>query len=120
MLITVGFPGGDFALEQGLGRNPLIQTLTRQDSQFGFHHIEPTAVLGRVMKLDALDQAPGFDRCKGFIEGRGRVNIQVVHDQPNAFGVREVNIDQFFHAQGEVQFRTAVGDDDMPPARQRL
>jgi hypothetical protein len=48
------------------------------------------------------------------------VNIQVVHHQPNTFGLGEVDIDQFFHARRKVQFGAALGDDDMSPARQGL
>lgn len=77
-------------------------------------------MFGRVMKLNALGQTARFGWRKSFIECGGRVNIQIVHDQPNAFGVREVNVGQFFHARREVQFCTAFGDDHMAPPRQGL
>jgi hypothetical protein len=66
--IAVVLPGGDF-LDEGLFVGDLaVEALGRQDAKFGFGQIEPTAVLWGVVPFEALDQAPGFGRGKGFVE----------------------------------------------------
>ena len=54
--VPVVLPGGDF-LDQGLlvGDAP-VETLGRQDAEFGFSHIQPASVLGRVVPLEPLDE----------------------------------------------------------------
>ena len=66
--VTVALPGGDF-LDEGLFvGNPAVEALGRQDAEFGFGQIEPTAVLWGVVPFEALDQAPGFGGRKGLVE----------------------------------------------------
>jgi len=58
--IAVVLPSSDF-LDEGLFvGNPAIEALGRQDAEFGFRQIEPTAVLWGVVPFEALDQVPGF------------------------------------------------------------
>jgi hypothetical protein len=61
VLIAVAFPSGNF-LDQSLlvGDTP-IETLTRQDAEFGLCHIQPAAMLRRVVPLEPLDEPP----CRG-------------------------------------------------------
>ena len=57
--------------------SPMRQTGTRQNGEFHLGHIEPTAVLGRVVKFQPLGVASLLWR-EGFIE-RGRfVRIEIV------------------------------------------
>jgi hypothetical protein len=44
-----------------------IETLNRQNAEFGFSHIPPTAVFGRVAPLEALDQPACLSCGKGFV-----------------------------------------------------
>ena len=54
--ISVVFPSGDF-LDEGLFVwDAAIETLSGEDTEFGFREIEPTAVLRRVVPFEALDQ----------------------------------------------------------------
>jgi hypothetical protein len=54
------FPSGDF-LDEGLFvGDAAVETLSGEDTEFGFRQIEPTAVLGRVVPFEALDQSSGF------------------------------------------------------------
>ena len=41
---------------------PLAEATARQDAELDFRHIEPTAVLGRVVKLQTLRNAPSLCR----------------------------------------------------------
>ena len=55
--------------------------MARQHAQLAFGDVEPTAVLGRMMNLEALDQTPGFLRRKDFVEGCDRMGVEIVADQ---------------------------------------
>jgi hypothetical protein len=55
MSIAVVFPGGDFVDEGLFVGDAAIETLSGEDAEFGFRQIKPTAVLGRVVPLEALD-----------------------------------------------------------------
>jgi hypothetical protein len=48
--------------------DPPIETLARQDTEFRLGHIQPTAVLGRVVPLEPLDEATCLGGWKGLIE----------------------------------------------------
>ena len=86
--IAVLLPSSDF-LDEGLFvGNPAIEALGRQDAEFGFRQIEPTAVLWGVVPFEALDQAPGFDGRKGFVECSLAVDAEIVLDQNDGLGVR--------------------------------
>lgn len=54
------FPGSGF-LPEGLliGKAP-IQTLLSQRRQFNLGHVQPTAMFGRIVQFQPLDQAPRF------------------------------------------------------------
>jgi hypothetical protein len=58
VLVAVVLPCVDFVGEDLLVGDAAIQTLRRERAEFGLGHVEPTAVLGRVVPLEALDE-PG-------------------------------------------------------------
>ena len=55
-LVAVVVPCGDFAGEDLLVGDAAIQTLRGENAEFGFGQVEPTAVLGRVVPFEALDE----------------------------------------------------------------
>ena len=59
VLVAVVLPSGDFVGEHFLIGDTAIQTLRRENAEFGFGHIEPTAVLGRVVPLCAAENYGG-------------------------------------------------------------
>ncbi len=65
MLVAVVLPCADFVGEDFLVGDAAMQTLRRQHGEFGFGHVEPTAVLGRVMPFEALDEPARLGRGKG-------------------------------------------------------
>ena len=67
-LVAVVLPCGDFAGEDLLVGGAAIQTLRGENAEFGFGQIEPTAVLGRVVPFEALDEPARPGRGKGLIE----------------------------------------------------
>src|ERR1022692_417309 len=68
VLIPGAYAGGDF-LDQGLlVSDPPIETLRRQHAEFGFGHIQPTAVFGCVVPLEPLDEPACLGGREGFVE----------------------------------------------------
>jgi glc operon protein GlcG len=65
VLVAVVLPCGDFVGEDLLVGDAAIQTLRRENAAFGFGHVEPAAVLGRVVPFEALDEPAGLGRGKG-------------------------------------------------------
>jgi hypothetical protein len=45
-----------------------VQALGHENAEFGFGHVEPATVLGRVMPFEALDEPAGFRSGEGFVE----------------------------------------------------
>ena len=58
-----------------------IQTLTAQDAQFGFGHVQPTAVFGCVVNLQSLREGSRGRGIERLVQTPGGVCIQIVHHQ---------------------------------------
>src|SRR5512134_4100009 len=58
--IALGLPSRDLAGERLLVGDAPVQALAVEHRELQFGHIEPTAVLGRGVKLKPLEQAPCF------------------------------------------------------------
>ena len=92
VFVAIFSPGRDF-FDQGLEVwNAAIKALVREDGEFGFGHIQPAAVLGRVMPLEASGEAPGLGGREGFVERSGFVSVQIILHQHDFFGLRKVRI----------------------------
>ena len=68
--ISIVLPSRDFVDEGLFVRDAAIEALGRKDAEFGFRHIEPTAVLWRVVPFEPFDQPPCFGGGKSFVERR--------------------------------------------------
>jgi len=66
--IAIVLPGSDFVDEGLFVGDAAIEALGREDAEFRLGQIEPTAMPWSVVPFEALDQAPGFDGRKGFVE----------------------------------------------------
>ena len=60
--IAAQFPGGGFVDQSLLVGDAAIETLGREDGEFGFGHVEPASVLGRVAPFEPSDEAARFRR----------------------------------------------------------
>src|SRR5271167_1528459 len=54
MLVAMILPSANLSLEGLLVGNAAAQALCRQNGEFGFGHVEPTSMLGRVMPFEPL------------------------------------------------------------------
>ena len=119
-LVAWAFPGGDF-LPQGVDRrNAVIQTLAGEYGQLVLGPIEPTAVLGDVVKFQLAGDPAGFVRRKGAVQGCRGMGVPVVHHQPDAFRRGNVLLDQQPHWSGKVRFGALLRDVDVTPTAQGL
>ena len=119
-LVAWAFPGGDF-LAQGVDRrNAAIQTLASEHGQLALGHIEPTAMLGGVVQLELASDPPGFVRGQNPVQGGGGMGIEVIQDQSDALGGREVVIDQQAHLLSKILLGPPVRDVDVTPTAQGL
>ena len=49
--IAGGFDRGEFVDKRCFSRNTALQALARKDTQFDFGHVQPTPVLGGIVKF---------------------------------------------------------------------
>ena len=87
-----------------------------EDAEFGFGKIKPAAVLGRVVPFEALDQPSGYGGRECLVERRLAVNIEIVLDQHDRLGEREVDIGQILEHVAIVDGGMAICYLDMAPA----
>ena len=59
VVIACRLPGCHFLTQLGNMRNAAIQTLLGEDSEFTFGHIEPTAMLRRIVKFQLPRESAG-------------------------------------------------------------
>ncbi len=85
-------PRVNFTTEDGHVGDSAVETLLLEDAQFGLGHVEPTAVFGCIVELEAFHQATCFIGGKGLVEGSGLVGIEVVVDQYDFVGLGKVHI----------------------------
>jgi hypothetical protein len=116
MLIAFSLPSIDLLLQGFTIWNPAIQTLCRKNREFTLGHVEPTSMLGCVMKLQLASDPVCFGGRKCFLErGRG-MRIEIIHHQPDPIRLGKINVDQQVHLLGKVLFGAARGDIDLAPS----
>ena len=68
------------------------------------------------MELDAPQDAPCLSRFKGFVEGSGRMGVEVVLHDADVVRMRIDRIDQPANALSVVDLGAVIGHFDMAPA----
>lgn len=86
--------GSDFGFQRCLVRDAAGQALSAAHAEFAFRDIQPRPVFGRVMPFEAIGDAFGFGRWKGFIERCAPMGVQVVLNQIDLIDLWEVNVRQ--------------------------
>ena len=92
MGIAVSLPCGDVVDEDLLVGDAAVEALRRENGEFGFRHIEPTAVLWRVMPFEPLDEPSCFICRKSLLQRCGFVGVEIVLHQNDLLGIREVTV----------------------------
>jgi hypothetical protein len=86
-----------------------------QDTAFDFGPVEPGAVLGRVVKLEPLEQTPCFFRRKGCIKGGGSVRVPIVQHHRDPFRGGVVPLGEFAHRHRPIGAGAPLRDLDLAP-----
>nr|WP_041946197.1 hypothetical protein [Variovorax paradoxus] len=82
--VSICLPGIDFASQELLAGEVAVQALAREDADLDFCHVEPTCVLGRVVKAHPAQQRVGRAHSQHIVEAFPEVNVQVVQHEVNA------------------------------------
>ncbi len=112
-------PGGDLLLERDVIGDAPVQALPAEHAEFDFRHVQPTAVFGRMVQFQPIQDVPGFFGREGLVQGTGRVRVEVVADQTDLGCGGKVLIHQVVHGVGPVQAGAVLRHRNMAPARQR-
>ena len=83
LCIAFAFPCGDLGGQLVLVIQPAIQALAIHNANFRLRHVQPTAVFGRGMKRDLIQEASSLLGRKCFVQARAIVCVQIVRDQTN-------------------------------------
>ena len=75
------FHGLDLPAERFLVGETLSEATAGEDAELDLRHIEPAAMLGRVVKLQPLGDALSLWERKGLVQRRHPVGIQAIQDQ---------------------------------------
>ena len=81
LLVAIGLPSVDFALQKVYAGDSTIQALATEDADFDLGHVEPTGVLGRVVKAHAAQPFAGRLAAQHIVEALPEVRIQVVQHE---------------------------------------
>jgi len=119
-LVARAFPGSNLFAQDLDTRDTTIEALTGQHGQLTLGHIEPTAVLGGVVKLEFADDPTRFSRRQNAVQGGRGMGIEVIQDQANPFGGWEVLIHQQAYLLSKIWFRPLWSDIDVAPSAQGL
>jgi hypothetical protein len=90
LCVSSFLPGVDLGLQQLSTGDASIQTLPAEDADFDFRHVQPTRMLGRVVKMHSAQELCRRALAQHVLEGLPEVGVQVVQDQVDAtrLGIR--------------------------------
>ena len=118
--VALGLVGSDLALQSvSVGVSP-FETGSAQHAELDFRHVQPTGVFGRMVKLQPFHDASGFRWCKGLVQRRHAVSVQIVEDHADHWGMGIGHIHHPAHLVGEVLHSTSFRDGQVAPAGQGL
>ena len=104
----------------GLGvAGPAPRFRSRPSLRQAQDRIQPTALLGRVVNLQPLGDAPRFGWPKRLVQRGRMLGVQVVHHQHNPVFVSIVHVHQLLDHSGPIGFRAPVRNFNPAPPFQR-
>jgi hypothetical protein len=96
------------------------KTLTFQNTNLDFGHVQPTSSLGRVVKLKSIKIRFRLLWGEEIVESSRFVRIKLIHHNPDAVRIRVVNVRKFNHAVNPLARPPLCGDFDGYPPSQRF
>src|SRR3989442_1328050 len=113
--IAGGTPSCEFGVERGHIWDAAVQALLTQHAQFNLCHIQPAAVAGGVMELQAPGQTVSLLGRKSFIERGQMMSVEIVTHQFDLTGVRILLLQELANLLGPVHPRALLVTPDPPP-----
>jgi hypothetical protein len=118
LMSIAGFlPWLDHSLHPLHRRQALGEALTSKDRQFNLCHIEPTPMLGGIVKLQTARDATSLFWLEGLIQRSRRMDSEIIQDDPDLWRVGEMHIDQILHRRCEIVLGAPLGNLDVAPAK---
>src|SRR5215218_2505279 len=87
----------DFTFEPFFISNSTVKALTTKDAQLDLCNIQPTPMLGRVVKLQLLENPPRLFRRERLIQRCRTVRVEVVEHHPHPLRIWECNVNKPSH-----------------------
>ena len=105
--VALLLPCRHFALRLLQGRDPSAQALPRQHVEFDLRGVKPASLLRRVVDVEPFPDAVRLLWRERLVERRGRVCVQVVHDERYPLGVRVHHVHEILDLARPVACRAA-------------
>lgn len=90
------------------------EILPAEDADFNLRHVQPVAMLGRVVKFPPLGDSPCFQGLKGLIKRSHLMGVQIIQCHVNDFRFRVSLIRQPFHLRCKVLSTSLIAHCHMP------
>lgn len=119
-LVPLQFQGLDLPAEGFLIGETLSQATAGDDAELDLRHIQPTAMLGCVVKFQPFGDAPSLRCGKDLLQGRNAVGVQIVQNQPDYRNMGIGLVHQPPHLLGEVLGGVPLGHAHISPPSQGL
>ncbi len=117
--VPLALPSRDFGRDLLLAVQPSIQALPIHDPDLRLRHVYPTAVLGRVVPLDLVQQPACFRWRKRLVQARASSCVFRLSCTSRIFlALGVMHVHQFPHTQGVVLAGTPRAHPDVSPAAQ--
>ena len=113
--ITLGNVGVDASSQSCLVGNATGKTGTRQNGEFHFSHVEPTAMLWGVVELQLSGDGAGLFGRECLVERRWLVRVEIVQHDTDDVGVG-LHIDDMLHDLGKLNLGPPLGDQHLAQA----
>src|SRR3972149_9761713 len=112
--LALALPAMDFASRGHPVHQSSPKALAIQDADFDLRHIQPTRVLGRVVKLHASQQRVSARRTEHLLKARAEMGVEVVQNQVNLSGGGITALKQVLYESDKFRLGSARGDLDHP------
>src|SRR3990172_6727534 len=112
--IALALPAMDFASRGHPVHQSSPKALTIQDADFDLRHVQPTRMLGRVVKLHASQQPASGRRTEYFLEAGAEMGVEVVQNQVNLSGGGVAALKEVLYETDEFGLGSALGNLDHP------
>jgi len=100
--------------------DPAVETLPFEYAQLDLGHVQPTALLGCVVELEAIKVRLSNVWWEELIEAGRIVCVELIDHHPDALGIRVVVIREFDHPVDPFGGASSLGNLDGDPASQRF